>query len=62
MACSRSTPVSLNQCEFPQEGVRGFYRGFTANALKTIPSNGIRFVAYEWCKRLYGVQKARTDT
>jgi solute carrier family 25 phosphate transporter 23/24/25/41 len=45
-----------------QEGARGFYRGFTANALKTIPSNGIRFVAYEWCKRLYGVQKARTDT
>lgn len=45
-----------------QEGMRGFYRGFTANALKTVPSNGIRFVAYEYCKKLVGVQKARTDT
>ena len=30
-----------------QEGLKGFYRGWTANALKVIPQNSIRFAAYE---------------
>jgi len=40
-------PNGLNKvCAFwsRQEGWRGFYRGFSANALKVAPSNGIRFV------------------
>ena len=32
------------------------------NALKVVPSNAIRFVAYEGLKTLFGVQKATTDT
>ncbi len=45
-----------------QEGIRGFYRGWAVNALKVVPSNAIRFVAYEGFKTLFGVQKATTDT
>lgn len=45
-----------------QEGVRGFYRGWWANTLKVVPQNSIRFVAYEFMKKIIGVQKAKTDT
>ena len=48
-------------CEW-QEGIRGFYRGWAVNALKVVPSNAIRFVAYEAFKSLMGVQRAATDT
>lgn len=29
------------------EGLKGFYKGFIANALKTVPSKGVFFVFYE---------------
>ena len=29
------------------EGLKGFYKGFMANALKTVPSKGVFFVFYE---------------
>jgi len=45
-----------------QEGLVGFYRGYAANALKVVPANGIRFVAYEWFKSAWGVAKTHTDT
>eukprot|EP00210_Caulerpa_lentillifera_P004134 g3940.t1 len=44
------------------EGHRGFYRGWSANTLKVIPQNSIRFVSYELMKKLLGVTKAKTDT
>lgn len=45
-----------------REGLLGFYCGYAANSLKIIPSSGIRFVTYEWCKQMYGVAKSSTDT
>ena len=45
-----------------QEGMRGFYRGWTANTLKVVPQNSIRFVSYELFKSLLNIQKQRTDT
>lgn len=45
-----------------QEGVRGFYLGWTANTLKVVPQNSIRFVSYELLKGLFGIKKAKTDT
>lgn len=44
-----SRPISL------QEGLRGFYRGWAANALKVIPQNSIRFASYEALKTLFNV-------
>lgn len=35
------------------EGVRGFYRGFAANALKVVPNNGIRFGIFEFLRGFY---------
>mmetsp|Transcript_12196 Transcript_12196/g.19829 ORF Transcript_12196/g.19829 Transcript_12196/m.19829 type:complete len:395 (-) Transcript_12196:708-1892(-) len=32
---------------FRDEGPRGFYKGMTANALKVVPNNSIRFFAFE---------------
>lgn len=45
-----------------QEGMRGFYRGWSANTMKVVPQNSIRFVSYEIIKGLLGIQKAKTDT
>lgn len=45
-----------------KEGMRGFYRGWAANTLKVVPQNAIRFVAYEFLKKMLGVKKAKTDT
>lgn len=45
-----------------QEGMRGFYRGWTANTMKVVPQNAIRLVSYEALKGLLQVRKAKTDT
>ena len=45
-----------------EEGHRGFYRGWAANALKVVPQNSIRFVTYELMKTLLGIRKKVTDT
>ncbi len=39
-----------------KEGFRGFYRGMAPNALKIVPNNGIRFLAYEFLKRQVGAE------
>lgn len=44
------------------EGVRGFYRGWSANTIKVVPQNAIRLVVYEALKKLVGVKKSKTDT
>ncbi|KAJ3158343.1 hypothetical protein HK101_001328 [Irineochytrium annulatum] len=33
-----------------EEGVRGFYRGLTANLVKVVPAAAVSFMTYEWCK------------
>jgi solute carrier family 25 phosphate transporter 23/24/25/41 len=35
------------------EGIRGFYKGMSANALKVVPNNAIRFAAYEVLKSYF---------
>mmetsp|Transcript_30550 Transcript_30550/g.58845 ORF Transcript_30550/g.58845 Transcript_30550/m.58845 type:complete len:343 (+) Transcript_30550:191-1219(+) len=45
-----------------QEGYRALFKGWTANALKVVPQNSIRFVSYEVLKTLLGVEKQKTDT
>jgi solute carrier family 25 phosphate transporter 23/24/25/41 len=45
-----------------QEGLRGFYRGWTANTIKVVPQNAIRLVSYEALKSVLQVRKAKTDT
>ena len=37
------------------EGMKGFFKGWTANTLKVVPQNSIRFVSYEVLKSLFGV-------
>lgn len=44
------------------EGFRGLFNGWTANTIKVVPQNSIRFVSYELLKQLFGVNKARSDT
>jgi solute carrier family 25 phosphate transporter 23/24/25/41 len=38
---------------FKQEGMPGFYRGMTPNALKVMPNNAIRFAMYETLKNWF---------
>lgn len=45
-----------------KEGAVGFYRGWSANTIKVVPQNAIRFVSYEFLKSMLGVKKAKTDT
>ncbi len=35
-----------------EEGVRGFYKGLTANLIRGIPQKGIYFYAYEILKKM----------
>lgn len=36
-----------------REGVRGFWRGYSAAALRAIPANGAGFLAYEVVRSTY---------
>ena len=42
-----------------KEGVQGFYRGVVPNAIKIVPNNGIRFLAYEMLKSLMGMEPSK---
>lgn len=42
-----------------KEGVQGFYRGVVPNAIKIVPNNGIRFLAYEMLKSLMGMEASK---
>ena len=44
------------------EGVRGFYKGWLANAMKVVPQGSIRFVVYEYLKIALQIKRQRTDT
>ncbi len=32
------------------QGTAGFYKGFVANAMKVVPNNGLRFMAFEFLR------------
>lgn len=38
------------------EGVQGFYKGITPNALKIMPNNAIRFLAFDLLRGYFGVE------
>lgn len=44
------------------EGFAGLFNGWTANTIKVVPQNAIRFVSYELLKQLFSVKKAKSDT
>jgi len=39
-----------------KEGAKGFYKGIGPNALKVVPNNGIRFLAYTYLTKWMGVE------
>ena len=41
------------------EGARGFYKGMLPNAVKIVPNNGIRFLAFDFFTRMFGVEKRK---
>ena len=45
-----SSTVNAFSTILKDEGFLGFYKGMTANALKVVPNNAIRFAAYEMLK------------
>lgn len=34
-----------------EEGARGFYRGLTANLIRTVPASAVTIFTYEWLMR-----------
>ena len=42
-----------------QEGVRGLYKGQIANAIKVMPNNGVRFLAFDTLTRMFGVERKK---
>jgi solute carrier family 25 phosphate transporter 23/24/25/41 len=45
-----SSVLNAFQTILKVEGSAGFYRGFTANAMKVVPNNGLRFMAFDFLK------------
>ncbi|BDA48501.1 probable envelope ADP,ATP carrier protein, chloroplastic [Coccomyxa sp. Obi] len=54
-ACTYTSQAHAFATIWNREGYRGFYRGWTANALKVLPQNSLRFASYEALKTLLGV-------
>lgn len=44
-----------------EEGFLALYKGWWANTLKVVPQNAIRFVSYEFFKKLFRVSGRRDD-
>lgn len=57
-----SSQIDAFRSIWSKEGLRGFYRGWTANTIKVVPQNAIRLVSYEALKSMLQVKKAKTDT
>lgn len=41
-----------------KEGVFGFYRGMLPNAVKVVPNTAVRFMAYDFLKRSFGLESS----
>ena len=37
------------------EGVQGLYKGIVPNAIKVVPNNAIRFLAYDFLKKTFSL-------
>jgi hypothetical protein len=48
---------SLTKKIYQKKGIRGFFKGFTIQIVKTIPSHAASFGVYELCKTKFGIQK-----
>jgi len=44
---------------FKTEGMAGFYKGLAPNALKVVPNNGLRFLAYTWLTQIMDVPQRK---
>lgn len=44
---------------YQKETLRGFYKGMLPNAIKVVPNNGIRFLAYTYLTKWMGVEKKK---
>lgn len=44
---------------YQKETLRGFYKGMLPNAIKVVPNNGIRFLAYTYLTKWMGVEKRK---
>jgi len=44
---------------YEKETLRGFYKGMLPNAIKVVPNNGIRFLAYTYLTKWMGVEKRK---
>lgn len=44
---------------YQKETIRGFYKGMIPNAIKVVPNNGIRFLAYTYLTKWMGVEKKK---
>eukprot|EP00501_MAST-03F_sp_TOSAG23-6_P000126 GSMAST32.ASY1.ANO1.128.1 assembled CDS len=44
-----------------KEGIRGLYKGMLPNAVKIVPNNGIRFLAYQFFKDIFGAEKKKYE-
>jgi len=44
---------------YEKETLRGFYKGMAPNAIKVVPNNGIRFLAYTYLTKWMGVEKKK---
>ena len=49
----RPTPRTLFSKIWTESGVKGFYRGFSANALKAVPASSIGWVVFTKTQKLY---------
>ena len=51
-AASAQPSNAFTMCRhiYQTEGLRGFFRGFTITAMRDVPSYGVYFLAYEYCK------------
>jgi len=43
---------------YAKEGVKGYYHGMIANAIKILPNNALRFAVFELLKDHFGVQRS----
>lgn len=50
----RSAMVDMFRTIYKNEGVRGLYRGITANIMKVAPAVSISYVVYEYTRRPLG--------
>ncbi|CAK8997834.1 Calcium-binding mitochondrial carrier protein SCaMC-1 (Small calcium-binding mitochondrial carrier protein 1) (Solute carrier family 25 member 24) [Durusdinium trenchii] len=57
-----TSPWDCCKSIFRSEGVAGFYRGMSLNALRAMPSQGVQFAAYEVLKDLLSIRSSKSSS